>query len=122
MSAPRHDRGVLWQDEVRKLGGEHLVRVLEDICASQQRTCDRIKQMEGNIELTLQKHIDTAFAGGDPDGHRRAHETMINMMEERRRMYASIREKTISGLLWGALVWMGYAVLTKIRIELGMPP
>lgn len=122
MSGQKPDRGVLWQDEVRKLGGEQLLHVLEDIRACQQRTCDRVNEMESNIETTLKEHINTAFAGGDPDGHRRAHETMINMMEERRRMYASIREKTLSGLIWGGLAWLGWAVLTRVKIELGLPP
>lgn len=122
MSQPKTERGVLWQDEVRKLGGEQLVRVLEDIRECQQRTWKRIDEVEGNIEVTLKQHINNAFAGGDPDGHRRAHETMINMMEERRRMYASIREKTLSGLIWGGIAWLGWAILTRVKIELGLPP
>lgn len=122
MSQERTDHGVLWQDEVRKLGGEQLLRVLEDIRECQQKTWTRVNEVESHIESTLKGHIETAFAGGDPDGHRRAHETMISMMEERRRMYASIREKTLSGLIWGGIAWLLWAILTKIKIELGLPP
>ena len=121
-SSAKADRDILWQDELRKMGGDELVRVLKEIRECQQKTWDRVNEVEGNIEISLKAHINTAFAGGDADGHRRAHEVMISMMEERRRMYASIKEKTVSGLIWGGLVWLGYSILTSIRIKLGLPP
>ena len=122
MNEPNKTNNVLWQDELRKLAGDQVLHALEEITAGQHRTCERLNLLENKIDTVLKEHINTAFPGGDSDGHRRAHDTMINMMEERRRMYASIREKTLSGLIWGGLAWLGWAVLTKIRMELGLPP
>jgi len=48
--------------------------------------------------------LRNAFPGGDIDGHRRAHETMIELLEERRKLRVAIQEKTISGLIWAAIV------------------
>ena len=50
------------------------------------------------------KALRGAFPGGDIEGHRRAHETMIELLEERRKLRIAIQEKTISGLIWAALV------------------
>jgi hypothetical protein len=50
------------------------------------------------------KSLRQAFPGGDVDGHRRAHETMIELLEERRKLRIAIQEKTISGLLWAGIV------------------
>lgn len=122
MTTPLKDRGVLWQEELRKLGGEQLVSLLMEIRDAQHGMQKRMDDIEQGIGAAIKQHVDVAFAGGDPDGHRRAHETMISMMEERRKMYASIREKTISGLIWGGMAWVFWAALTKIRIELGLPP
>lgn len=118
----KNNRGILWQEELRKLGGEQLVSMLTQIRDAQESMNARMDNIENGIGAAIQQHISIAFAGGDAEGHRRAHETMIAMMEERRKMYASIREKTLSGLLWAAVVWGGLAILTRIKIELGLPP
>jgi hypothetical protein len=54
--------------------------------------------------------IREAFPGGDTEGHRRAHETMIELLEERRKLRIAVQEKTISGLIWAGIV----AILTSI--------
>lgn len=50
------------------------------------------------------KAIRGAFPGGDVEGHRRAHEAMMELLEERRRLRRAIQEKTISGLIWAGIV------------------
>lgn len=66
----------------------------------------------------LQAQIDEikgAFPAGDADGHRRYHELIIENTEAKKRLRAAIIEKTIPGLLWAALVWIGIACLQSIK-------
>ena len=80
-------------------------------------------QVEANSKLDgLGKKIDSifgAFPHGDFEGHRRYHETMIEMLIERRRLRQAIQEKTISGLIWAALVGVGIAVWHQIIAAVG---
>lgn len=55
-----------------------------------------------------------AFPGSDFDGHRRYHETIVEMLAERRRLRQAIQEKTISGLVWMMIVGIGLAVWNQI--------
>lgn len=121
-SKNNNNAGVLWQDELRKLGGDQLVTVLTEIRDSQCKMGKRIDDLESGIGIAIETHVKQAFAGGDPEGHRRAHEVMIEMLEERRKLVAAIKEKTISGLIWGGTIWMGIAILNQIRHAMGIPP
>ena len=114
--------GALWQEEIRKIGGDQLLAVLVEIRDAQCGMIKRIDNIETGIGDAIKEHVNVAFAGGDAEGHRRAHETMIAMMEEKRRMYANLKDKTLSALLWVCLVWVGYTVLNGIRHALGLPP
>lgn len=105
----------LWQQEVRKMGGDALVEVLSEIKECQNRMAAKINGMGGEIEIALEAHINKAFAGGDPDGHRRAHEAMIDMIEEKRKLRVAIQEKTISGLIWAFILFVGVSVFSEIR-------
>ena len=116
------DRRILWQEEVRKGNVEQLVMILSDIRDSQCKMGRRMDGLEAGISSAIKEHIVVAFAGGDPDGHRRAHEVMIDMLEERRRLVAAIKEKTVAGLIWAAAIWVGLAALNEIRHAIGLPP
>jgi len=118
----KNNAGVLWQDELRKLGGDQLVLVLTEIRDSQCNMDKRITELETGIGKAIEDHVKMAFAGSDPEGHRRAHEVMIEMLEERRRLVAAVKEKTISGLFWALTIWMGIAILNQIRHAIGIPP
>ena len=119
MTGPRigDKPGVLWQ-EMRATHGDALVNLLTEIRDSQ---CAMKKRIDG-MEQNMKEHINMAFAGGDPDGHRRAHELMILAMEERRRLRVAIQEKTISGLIWAAVLWLALAAWSQVKIALGLPP
>lgn len=118
----KNNAAVLWQDELRRLGGDQLVTVLTEIRDAQCTMGKRIDNLESGIGTAIEAHVKMAFAGNDPEGHRRAHEVMIEMLEERRRLVAAIKEKTISGLIWGLTIWMGIAILNQIRHAMGIPP
>lgn len=61
-----------------------------------------------------------AFPGNDLEGHRRYHTTMIEMLEERRRLRVTIQEKTISGLVWGLLVFLAFSAWEYVQRRLGV--
>lgn len=63
----------------------------------------RVARLEGQHD-TLERKFLEAFPGGDHVGHCRYHILMIEHLEERRRLRIAIQEKTISGLIWAALV------------------
>lgn len=77
-----------------------VISLLIEIREAQQAMDMRLVTAESN----LTKHIDAAFPGGDPDGHRRYHETQIELLAERRRLRVAIQEKTISGLVFSGII------------------
>ena len=56
------------------------------------------------------KELFKAFPHSDIEGHRRYHETQIEILEEKRRLRSAIQEKTISGLIWSAIVGISIIV------------
>lgn len=58
----------------------------------------------------LEKRFAEAFPGGDHVGHCRYHTLMIEDIADRKRLIAAIKEKTISGLVWAAVVGGGMAL------------
>lgn len=91
-----------WQDQARKIGAEDLVSVIEQMASN-------ITQIKENLETLMD-----AFPDGDIAGHKRYHETMIQMLEEKRQLKAVIKEKTIGGFVWAiiigtaTLLWRGF--------------
>ena len=78
--------------------------------------CETIKEVYRLQKETL-KEIDSfkkAFVGDDLDGHRRYHQTVIDMLEERRKLRLAIQEKTITGLVWLFLCWLVTVTSTEI--------
>lgn len=117
MTGPKDKVSVLFQG--RQLDSvDDLVQVLTENRDAISAMTARLDTLDASIST----HIRVAFPGGDIDGHRRAHEAMIQLSEEKRRLRVAIQEKTLSGLLWGALVAIGIAIWTKLRLALGLPP
>jgi hypothetical protein len=54
----------------------------------------------------LNEKVDQVLAGfpdGDPDGHRRFHESIIARNESRARMYEAVRDELVTKGLWAAI-------------------
>jgi len=66
----------------------------------------------------LERKFLEAFPNGDWAGHRRYHEIQIELLLERRTLRAAVTEKTISGLIWAALVALGLATWQYIKTQL----
>lgn len=58
----------------------------------------------------LKKHIDSGFPNGDPGRHREVHEGYIKEAQDRRELWKSVREKTISSAVWAGLMLVAAAV------------
>lgn len=57
----------------------------------------------------LEKRFAEAFPGGDHIGHCRYHALMIEGIEWRKRLWRAVMDKTVAGLVWGAMLAVGYA-------------
>lgn len=58
----------------------------------------------------LERRFAEAFPGGDHVGHCRYHALMIEDIDGRKKLRQAVIEKTISGLVWSAVVGAGIAV------------
>lgn len=74
------------------------------------------KQMnERHIELF--NLIKSGFPEGDIEAHRRVHEGYIKDAEEKASLWRAVREKTISGAVWAALMMLAAAIWGYIKGE-----
>lgn len=74
------------------------------------------KQMnERHIELSTL--FRSGFPAGDIDAHRRVHEGYIKDAEERASLWRAVREKTISGAVWAALMMLAAALWNYFKAE-----
>lgn len=67
----------------------------------------------------MERRFAEAFPGGDHVGHCRYHSIMIESIEERRRLRRAVMEKTIAGLVWGVLVFLGLAAWHYVKSQIG---
>lgn len=69
----------------------------------------------------LEALLKSGFPEGDPVQHRAYHDEVMEFMRERRELWKSIREKTLSGLLWSMLLAGGTAFWHFLKAKLGAP-
>lgn len=113
----------LWQLEARKLGGDRLVNVIVELRDGQNKILERLDGMENRHKASEDalKLLGSAFPDGDFAGHNRYHKYLIDKLEERRKLRIAIQEKTISGLVWAAVVGLGLAVWHELQRVFGFP-
>lgn len=91
-----------------------VMHVLKQIDAHASVSNERLTQLEANLEKVVK-----AFPENDFEGHKRYHETIIEMLAERRKLRRAIEEKTISGLVWMIIVGVGLALWHEVLRLLG---
>lgn len=105
-----------WKEEAAKLGGQNLVEKITEISDGVHaliKSEDERENRVRDLEVAVQK-LYGAFPSGDIDGHRRYHDLIITQTEEYRQLRVAIREKTLGGLVWAAIVgiaallWYGF--------------
>ena len=102
--------------------GPDAINLLIKIRSTQLAHEEQLEGMDQRIADAIENHATMAFPGADPESHRRAHEIMMEQLEEKRKLRKAIQEKTLSGLVWAFMIWLGLAILTRLKIELGLPP
>lgn len=102
----------LWQEQAKEIGGQALVEMLTAMQATQNTILNKLNHAENFYSDVLQKveRLEGGFPNGDPFKHCQYHEMQMEILQEKRRLTAAIREKTISGLVWAALVGIGLSV------------
>lgn len=126
MSADTPSPDVEWPSIERRKTGPLTLRELEEhIDERIRRRLVEHAQEESRESARrfdeLKALLTSAFPGGDPEEHRRYHDEVMKWMHERREMWRAVREKTLTALLWGALVAMGSAAWHYIKTKLGAP-
>lgn len=75
-----------------------------------------MQHMDRQFALLKQSFAD-AFPGGDPHGHRIAHEKAIRNATGWDRMKAELLSKFLTGGLWVAAGWLAFAVWEALKHE-----
>lgn len=77
---------------------------------------ERFRDIEfKNWKTDMERRFAEAFPGGDHVGHCRYHQLMIDDIEAKKKLRQAIAEKTISGLVWSAIVFLVVAALNYLK-------
>ena len=61
--------------------------------------------------------IKTGYPNGDVENHRKVHEGYIQEMEEKVALWKSVKEKTLSGVVWASLGILATAIVEFLKNE-----
>lgn len=79
---------------------------------------DKVDDLSHRLDHMESKFND-AFVGGDHHGHKQAHGIMVENLRSRERLISLIKEKTVVGLVWSLMIFIGLAswkyILTVVR-------
>lgn len=82
----------------------------DEVRTSMSQLFEQNKKMDMRVtasELRIDK-LFKAFPEGDTEGHARYHQVLIDMAEEKRRLWKAIIEKTLSALAWSLVLALGW--------------
>ena len=65
----------------------------------------------------LEALFKSAFPDGDPDGHRRAHESEIKSAAGWQKIKTELISKVITAGAWGAIAWLFLVTIEAIKSE-----
>ncbi|WP_322070997.1 hypothetical protein [Paraburkholderia bannensis] len=83
-----------------------------DIAQRHSENVTSLEVTERKVDEVIRRvdELHKAFPGGDPDGHRRYHETLIERAEARTKFYNDLRAELAKKGLWALLALIGIAV------------
>lgn len=86
---------------------EALELLIVDVQKSQKLIVDRLE----NLELNQRK----SFPEGDFESHRRYHEAVQELLEEKKQLRRAIQEKTLAALMWSIIAGVCYACWHEVQ-------
>ncbi len=89
-----------WHEDAKRLGGERLIPVIS-------------KLQDDHSHLS--EKFNKSFPAGDHEGHCRYHDAIIERTAEIKKLRMAIQEKTISALIWSAILGIGIAVWHEVQ-------
>lgn len=100
-----------------KHGGDELVDEIVGMSNDIHEILQKQDQFAEDL-AELKEKLEKGFVAGDVEGHRRWHELQIRKVEEVRRLRIAIQEKTISGLIWAAIITLGSLLWSGVKARL----
>lgn len=113
-----------WKQEALDIGGQNLVEKLIEMATNVKRLVQNEEEHQNrmaNLETQVER-FHKAFPADDMEGHCRYHELIIASTEEKRKLRVAIQEKTISGLIWAAIVGVALMMWTGFLSFINQPP
>lgn len=118
-----------WTGEERRVTGPMTLRELEEHIdrritqrLAEHAAVEKADRDELLAEVKkLQTMLASGFPGGDPDGHRRAHEEAIAFFRDWGHLMKEIRNKTLVGLVWAVIGLIGLSVWSYVKAKVGAP-
>ncbi|SAL47524.1 hypothetical protein AWB74_02141 [Caballeronia arvi] len=104
---PPHTEG----DGLRAVA-DALDKLRDEIGQRHTENTSSLEVLEKDLKVVIERVDDLAkgFPGGDADGHRRAHEALIQRAEARARFYEDLRGELAKKGLWALLALLGVAL------------
>lgn len=103
--------------EIRDEIESHIASKLEVHALQERRDKDEIM----NELKSLRTLLLSAFPADDPVGHRRHHEESIEFYKDMKALALEIRNHTVKGVVWGALLLVALAVWAFVKTKIGQP-
>ncbi|WP_321902114.1 hypothetical protein [Paraburkholderia tropica] len=96
---------------------EALDGLREDLAQRHSENVTSLGVTEKKLDEVIRRVDDLhkAFPGGDPDGHRRYHESLIERAEARTKFYNDLRSELAKKGLWALLVLIGLALWQYLK-------
>lgn len=86
---------------------------MQELKKKQNELVETVTHISRSVD-EIKDQFTKAFPANDVDGHRRAHEVMMEDIQAKKKLAQAIKEKTISGLVWAAMVGAGIAFWHEI--------
>jgi hypothetical protein len=96
------------------------IRALEESLSQRHgENVERHDETDKKVDEALRRldELLKAFPGGDWDGHRRYHESVIRKVEARTKLFEDLRGHLLKNGLWVCLAFLAWAVMQAIKAK-----
>lgn len=106
---------------IKDKGHDDVAEMVHDLHVKRERRNDMFLRTlqeirdEMKADREMINNLRTAFPGDDPRGHREAHEAWIERELLNKELKKSIINKTLVGLVWVVLLYIGKSVWENVK-------